>query len=84
MREEKDAGKETIGGADVWSVLSAADTVYVASGRKTLKYVPDSSTREELTAKATGRTGNLRAPALRKGTSLYIGFNQEMYDTLFI
>ena len=83
MNEEKDAKRDVISGEDVWSVLSAAETVYVASGRTFLKYVPDSSTKDELLTKATGRTGNLRAPALRRGKSLYIGFNQEMYTTFF-
>lgn len=54
----------------------------MASGQKTLSYKPDSSSREELIKKATGRTGNLRAPALRIGNDLYIGYNQAMYDGL--
>ncbi len=83
MKEEKDAKKDVISGEAVWSVLSAAETVYVASGKKFLKYTPDSSTKEELVAKATGRTGNLRAPTLRRGDALYIGYNIEMYDNFF-
>lgn len=55
----------------------------MASGQKTITYTPDHSAREELIKKATGRTGNLRAPALRIGNDLYIGYNQAMYDTLF-
>lgn len=55
----------------------------MASGKKTLKYTPGRSNKDELITKATGRTGNLRAPAVRRGTLLYVGFNQEMYDNLF-
>ena len=65
-------------------MLSEASVVYVASGKNTLKFRPDSSTKEELMSKATGRTGNLRAPTVRKGDVLYVGFNQEMYDNLVI
>ncbi len=83
MGEEKDAKKDVISGEEVWSVISAAETVYVASGSKLLKYAPGGGGKDELMTKATGRTGNLRAPALRRGNSLYIGFNQEMYDNLF-
>jgi len=54
----------------------------VASGKKTGEYTPCEANREELIKKATGRTGNLRAPTLRKGKVLYVGFNQGMYDTL--
>jgi hypothetical protein len=54
----------------------------VASGQKTLTFTPDSSNKEELINKATGRTGNLRAPALRIGDDLYIGYNAAMYEDL--
>jgi hypothetical protein len=81
--EEVDAKKSVIGPDAVWEFLAQADTVHVASGQKTITYTPDSSTREELLNKATGRTGNLRAPALRIGNDLYIGYNQAMYDALF-
>ena len=83
VSEEVDAKKEVITSSDVWSVLSAAETIFIASGKKTLEYVPDDSNREEIINKATGRTGNLRAPTLRRGKRLYVGFNQEMYETLF-
>lgn len=81
--EEVDAKKEVITSEDVWSVLSSAETVYVASGKKTLEYTPSNSNKDELIKKATGRTGNLRAPTVRRGKLLYVGFNQEMYNNLF-
>jgi len=56
--------------------------VYVASGQKILSFTPDEQSREELVKKATGRTGNLRAPALRIGGVLYIGYNASMYENL--
>jgi hypothetical protein len=71
-----------IGPDQVWSFLQDASTVHVASGQKTLTFKPDSSNKEELINKATGRTGNLRAPALRIGDDLYIGFNVAMYEDL--
>lgn len=30
-----------------------------------------------------GPTGNLRAPTLRVGKKLIVGFNQEMYEEIF-
>ncbi len=71
-----------IGPDQVWSFLQKASTVHVASGQKTLTFKPDSSNKEELINKATGRTGNLRAPALRLGEDLYIGYNAVMYEDL--
>lgn len=56
--------------------------MYVASGQKTLSYKPEQASKEELVKKATGRTGNLRAPALRIGNDLYVGYNVSMYEEL--
>lgn len=64
----------------MWDFLAQAETVYVASGQKTLSFKPDLSNRDELVKKATGRTGNLRAPALRIGDDIYIGYNAAMYE----
>jgi len=47
-----------------------------------LEFDPAGDDFDDLLAKATGRTGNLRAPTVRIGTTLYVGFNQEMYDKL--
>ena len=63
-------------------VLRKAENVYVASGQKTIRYKPDSTNKEELINKATGRTGNLRAPTLCRGENLYVGFNVSMYEGL--
>jgi arsenate reductase-like glutaredoxin family protein len=44
------------------------------------KEKPDMETLKKI---ILGPTGNLRAPTLRKGKTLIIGFNQEMYDSVF-
>lgn len=38
---------------------------------------------ETLTKLIVGPSGNLRAPALRKGKTLVVGFNQETYEKIF-
>ena len=38
---------------------------------------------ESLKKLMLGPTGNLRAPTLRKGKTLIVGFNEEMYEKLF-
>jgi len=54
----------------------------VAKGKKVTtvdlkKDRPDQDTLESL---MLGPTGNLRAPTLRIGKSLLVGFNEEVYD----
>lgn len=82
INEEVNAAKSTISGDDVWSLVENAEKVVVTSGKKILEYNPKTDDREEIVTKISGRTGNLRAPALRIGNSFYIGFNTELYDQL--
>jgi len=35
-----------------------------------------------LLAHMLGPTGNLRAPVIRKGKSLFVGFNEEVYEAM--
>lgn len=81
VETEVNAKKEVYNGDAAWQVIASAKTVYVASGKKTLEFDPATADKEEMLKKITGRTGNLRAPALKVGDVFYIGFNQSMYDS---
>ena len=80
--KEVNAKKETYSGEDAWNVIADASKVFVASGKKILEFDPASADKEELLKKITGRTGNLRAPALKQGDVFYIGYNVEIYNNL--
>ena len=43
------------------------------------KDAPDDAT---LLAHLLGPTGNLRAPTIKKGKTLYVGFNADLYQSL--
>jgi arsenate reductase-like glutaredoxin family protein len=63
-------------------LASGAEKIYVSKGPKTIcldlkKEKPDSQT---LASVMLGPTGNLRAPTLRIGKTLLIGFNEETYS----
>jgi len=65
-------------------VLDGVDELYVAKGKKVehvdLKRAkPDRAT---LLGLLLGPTGNLRAPTLRKGRTLIVGFEEETYKKL--
>jgi len=81
---QTDAKKATIRGAAVLSVLDGVDELYVAKGKKVdhtdLKRAkPD---RAKLLRLLLGPTGNLRAPTLRCGRVLIVGFEEEIYKRL--
>ncbi len=67
---------------EVWDLLAGAEKVYVTSGKKIIEFELGSAEKEEVLKRTTGRTGNLRAPALKRGAHYYIGYNEELYETL--
>jgi len=67
--------------ADALKLARAASRVVAAKGKNVVafdmkKAPPDDET---LLAALLGPTGNLRAPTLRVGKTLLVGFNEEMY-----
>lgn len=80
IETEVDAKKEVYNGDAVWDLVAGAEKVYVASGRSIVEFDPATADKDEMLKKITGRTGNLRAPALKCGGVFYIGYNAEMYN----
>jgi arsenate reductase-like glutaredoxin family protein len=81
---QADAKKATIKGSGALDVLEGVDELYVAKGKKVervdlKKARPDRAT---LLGLLLGPTGNLRAPTLRKGRTLIVGFEEDTYKKL--
>lgn len=56
--------------------------LYVARGTKKIVHVDLAADRppdEELLGLLLGPSGKLRAPTLRRGTTVLVGFNEDMY-----
>jgi arsenate reductase-like glutaredoxin family protein len=82
--EQIDAKKKTYKDKEALALAADADDLYAMKGKKVIhldlrKDRPDDST---LLSLMLGPTGNLRAPTLRKGRTLMIGFNEETYKQL--
>lgn len=84
-QEKVDAKKQVLGFADALLLLQMVDEVFVAKGKKVLHFHLAKDKPDEATLRAAllGPTGNLRAPALRKGRTLMVGFDTETYEKLF-
>lgn len=76
------ATKETISGAEVWSIISAGSRIVVAQNKKISEFDPLKDDKEQILASVSGKTGNLRAPTLRIGSTFYVGFNEELYERI--
>ena len=60
--------------------MSDVKTVHIGKGKKVFSYAPDNKNKEEILKASLGRTGNLRAPTLKKGDQLFVGFNDSIYS----
>lgn len=68
--------------ADARELLGDASKLIVAKGKKVTEFSAKTVTDDAVEA-MLGPTGNLRAPTLRIGKTLLVGFNDEVYTGLF-
>ncbi len=82
VRETVDARKAPIGRAAALALVRKAKRLVVAKGKKIVEVdlAREKPSDAELTALVIGPTGNLRAPTLRLGDRLMIGFHADAYD----
>jgi arsenate reductase-like glutaredoxin family protein len=66
-------------------MIKDIDEIFATKARSViyLDLKKDRPSRELLLRVLIGRTGNLRAPALRKGRTLIVGFEEAMYQEVF-
>jgi arsenate reductase-like glutaredoxin family protein len=84
VTSQRDAKKATIKGDAALAVLKDVDELYVAKGKRVVRVDLRGAKppRAELLGLLLGPTGNLRAPALRKGRTLIVGFDEATYKDL--
>ncbi|MGL4553982.1 MAG: hypothetical protein ACRC33_22710 [Gemmataceae bacterium] len=74
------AAKVRKGRDEALAVARTARTVVVARGKKVLTFdLTGPVDEDELAAALLGPTGNLKAPTLRTGTTLLVGFGEAAY-----
>ncbi len=81
VSETVSAGKAKLGRDAALELASGASKVIVAKGKKVTAFdmKKDRPDDETLLQHLLGPTGNLRAPTIRKGKTLVVGFNDEVY-----
>ena len=80
-----DAKKQRYTAEDLEVLIGDAKRVIAVKGKKRveLDLARDEPTAAELEAAMIGPTGNLRAPTVRVGKTLLVGFTEEAYDEHF-
>ena len=79
IKETVEARKQKIECDAAWAILGSADELIVGRGKKFQVFDPKKDDKEAILKVCLGRTGNLRAPTLKLGNRVVVGFNDEMY-----
>ena len=84
VRVRVDARRTRIGPSALSKVVDGARTVLVSNGRSVARYdvAPGSRERGEMYARMVGPTGNLRAPTLKRGDLVVVGYHADSLKEL--
>ncbi len=77
--EETVPASRKLGESEARELVRGARKIYIAKGKK-LDEFEGGTARREIVEKMLGSTGNLRAPTIRVGKTLLVGFNEEVYE----
>ena len=82
--DRADAGTKPRGKSEALALAKTADRIVVARGKKIVTFDMKKDRPDETTllSHLLGPTGNLRAPTIRKGKTLLVGFNPDAYSAL--
>lgn len=73
-----------LGKTDAAAMAKAASRVVVAKGKKISEFKPGGKASKEIVEAMLGPTGNLRAPCLKVGKTVIVGFNDDVYADVFL
>lgn len=84
--ETVDARKTSMGFKEVLTLAAQVDEIYTCKGSKVVhtKLKQNKLGDEALAGLMLGPTGNLRAPTIRKGKVLLVGFDESTYKQILL
>jgi len=82
-KEEVNASKK-LGRDHASEMADAASKLIVAKGKKVTTFDIKTNVDDEAIDAMLGPTGNLRAPTMRVGKTLVVGFNDEAYESVLL
>jgi arsenate reductase-like glutaredoxin family protein len=71
-----------LGADEASEMLANASKLVAMKGKKIEIFAAGDLPSEEAVAAMLGPTGNMRAPTIRKGKTLLVGFNEEVFEEL--
>ena len=81
--EEIVPASRKLGRSDAKELAQAASKLIVAKGKKVSEFKTGKDVSDEAVDAMLGPTGNLRAPTIKVGKTLLVGFNEEPFSQIF-
>ncbi len=79
-----DARKQSMGAKEALELAESVSEIYSARGKNiTHIKLKDGPSEQELKDALVGPTGNLRAPSIKVGDKLLVGFNEDLFSNFF-
>lgn len=73
-----------LGREDALALAGGVATVIAAKGKKVATFEVSGAPSDDVVAAMLGPTGNLRAPTVKAGDTLLVGFNEELYRDVLL
>ena len=81
--KETVSASQKLGRDAAYDIARASKKIIVSKGKKVTTFTVDGEPEEALLDAMLGPTGNLRAPTIRVGKTVLVGFNEEAYSDVF-
>jgi len=82
--KEKVSASRKLGRDDAAEIAKKAKRLVIARGRKLTVFSPGGKPDEAMITGMLGSTGNLRAPTLKIGSTVLVGFNEDEYASALL
>ena len=77
------SASQKLGRSDATKIAKESSKLIVAKGKKLSEFKVGAKVPKEAVDAMLGPTGNLRAPTLRIGKTVLVGFNEDAYGEVF-
>ncbi len=82
--EETIPASRKLGREDATAIAKSAKKLLVSKGKKLAEFEVGKKTSDEAIEAMLGPTGNLRAPTIRSGATVLVGFNNEQFEKVLL
>ncbi len=80
---QKVPASRKLGRDEAAELLAGASTLHVAKGKKLTSFEGEALQSEDALLAMLGPTGNLRAPTLKVGKTVVVGYDEALFTDLF-